>query len=158
SAPNDARHKPGDPEMFSFLTPWVKRLIAANVLVFAAQYMLPWITDAFAFAPSVMFSRPCTLFTYMFLPCGISPLVFHMVTLGFFGPKVELQLGGKRFLTLYFVSGLSGALLSFFTSPYGIVGASGAIFGVQLAYATFWPRDRFYIWGVLPLEARWVVI
>ena len=39
-----------------------------------------------------------------------------------------------------------------------IVGASGGIFGVMMAFAWFWPRDRIYIWGVLPIEARWLVV
>jgi Zn-finger nucleic acid-binding protein len=52
-----------------------------------------------------------------------------------------------------------GAALSFlFTPSTAIVGASGAIFGVLLGYAHYWPKDQIYIWGVLPVEARWFVI
>jgi hypothetical protein len=70
-------------------------------------------------------------------------------------------MGSGRFLGLYFVAGLGGALLSLILSqvaPYPIVGASGAIFGVELVYASLWPHDRIYIWGALPVEARWLVI
>jgi membrane associated rhomboid family serine protease len=82
-----------------------------------------------------------------------------MLGLYFFGPRVELELGGARFLWLYFISGLMGAVLSFFFTPFvAIVGASGAIYGVFLAYAFFWPRDRIFIWGILPIEARWLVV
>jgi hypothetical protein len=82
-----------------------------------------------------------------------------MLSLFFFGPRVEARLGGRRFLILYFVSGIMGALLSFaFTPDARIIGASGAIFGVMLAFATFWPRDQILIWGILPVEARVLVI
>ena len=43
-------------------------------------------------------------------------------------------------------------------SPHAqIIGASAAIYGVVLAFARFWPTDKIYIWGILPLEARWLV-
>jgi hypothetical protein len=60
---------------------------------------------------------------------------------------------------LYFISGLSGAVLSYFLTPNAfIIGASGAIFGVELAFAIFWPREKVYIWGALPIESRWLVL
>src|SRR4029079_18573037 len=50
-----------------------------------------------------------------------------------------------------------GALLSFINPYVYIIGASGAVFGVQLAFARYWPRDRILIWGVLPVEA-WLLV
>ena len=82
-----------------------------------------------------------------------------MLGLYFFGPRVEQRIGANRFLWLYFLSGISGALLSLLAgAECAIIGASAAIFGVVLAFARFWPTDKIYIWGVLPLEARWLVI
>jgi membrane associated rhomboid family serine protease len=150
--------------MFSFLTPWVKRLIAANVLVFvASQFFVPQLNDFLAFYPHWAYIRlmPWTFVTYMFAHGGWSHLIFNMISFGFFGPRVEAQMGGGQFLTMYFVAGLGGALLSLAlasVAPYPIVGASGAIFGVELVYATVWPHDRIYLWGALPVEARWLVI
>ncbi|MGH7754567.1 MAG: rhomboid family intramembrane serine protease, partial [Gemmatimonadales bacterium] len=100
---------------------------------------------------------PWTLFTYMFVHAGTAHLLFNMLGLYFFGPRLEVQLGGRSFLGLYFVSGLTGALLSFaspVTRNAGIVGASGAIYGVFLGYARFWPHDRILIWGIVPVRAR----
>lgn len=145
--------------MFGHLTPWVKRLIVANVLVFLVQqFALPGLAYSFDFWPVQALQRPWTFVTYMFLHAGWWHLAFNMLTLYFFGPKVEAQLEGRRFITLYFVSGITGAVLYSFTSHNPMVGASGAIFGVQLAYATYWPHDRIYIWGVLPVEARLMVV
>jgi membrane associated rhomboid family serine protease len=105
-----------------------------------------------------MFQRPWTLITYMFLHGDIWHILFNMVALYFFGNRVEDRLGGSRFLVLYFLSGISGGLLSFLFAPrVEVIGASAAIYGVMLAYARFWPRDVFMFWGVIPVEARWLV-
>jgi membrane associated rhomboid family serine protease len=144
--------------MFSFMTPWVKRLLIANVVVFVITLAMPRVTDLLLFQPASAFYRPWTFVTYMFVHGGYWHIIFNMITLAFFGPRVEAQLGSGRFIVLYFLSGLGGALLSFITPMAMIVGASGAIFGVELAYAMIWPRDKILIWGVLPVEARWLVI
>jgi membrane associated rhomboid family serine protease len=150
--------------MFSFLTPWVKRLIAANVIVFVvSEYFLTNLDFFIRFTPDWLYIRamPWTFVTYIFAHASWTHIIFNMLTLGFFGPRVEAQMGGRRFITMYFVAGLGGALLSLAlksVAPYPIVGASGAIFGVMLVYATLWPREKVYIWGALPVEARWLVI
>src|SRR5919112_4180488 len=128
--------------MFSFMTPWVKRLLIANVVVFAITLAMPGVVGLLLFQPASVFYRPWTLVTYMFVHGGYWHIVFNMITLAFFGPRVEAQLGSGRFIVLYFLSGLGGALLSFMTPMAAIVGASGAIFGVELAYAMIWPRDK----------------
>jgi membrane associated rhomboid family serine protease len=141
------------------VTPWVRRLIAANVIVFFLQYAVPGITDPLVFVPYAILFRPWTIVTYMFLHAGLSHILFNMIGLYFFGPRVEARLGSRRFVQLYFISGISGALLSFLFAPTSaIIGASAAVFGVMLGFAMFWPRDRIYIWGILPIEARWLVV
>jgi len=140
------------------MTPWVKRLLIANVGVYLLQLAYPELTSLFAFSASGVLRAPWTPITYMFVHGGIGHIFFNMLVLFFFGPRVEARLGSSRFLTLYLVSGLTGALLSSFTPMVPIIGASGAVFGVELAYARYWPRDKIYIWGVLPIEARWLVI
>jgi membrane associated rhomboid family serine protease len=94
----------------------------------------------------------------MFLHGGLGHIFWNMLGLYFFGPRVESRIGSQRFITLYLISGVAGALLSVALSPYLVVGASGAVLGVLMAFARFWPRERLYIWGVLPIEARWLVI
>lgn len=141
------------------MTPWVQRLLIANVLVFFLQQTMPGLEMQLAFIPALMLTRPWTIVTYMFLHAGLTHLLFNMIALYFFGPRVEQRIGSERFFALYMISGITGGLLSFVFAPAAaIVGASGAIFGVLLAFARFWPRDRIYIWGVLPIEARWLVI
>lgn len=143
------------------LTRWVRNLLIANVAIYFLQLAMPEVTNAFMFVPGLEFVRPWTLVTYMFLhdPNSIWHIVFNMFALFIFGPRVEQRMGPNRFLWLYFVSGVSGALLSLLLAPNDpIIGASAAVFGVMLAFARFWPTEKLYIWGVLPLEARWLVI
>ena len=149
------------------MTPWVMRLLVANVLFYfvagpgtTLQALLTlnpaaiFGVDQF-FIPQIPF-RPWTLVTYMFMHANFNHILFNMIGLFFFGPRLETKLGGKSFLYLYFISGLGGALLTLpapFMFNSRIVGASGAVYGVVFAFAYFWPRERIYIWGILPVQA-----
>src|SRR5918992_2587074 len=143
------------------MTPWVRRLLVANALMYLAletrAFPIPF--DLLVLVPAAIPIRPWTLITYMFLHGGLGHVVFNMLALYFFGSRVELRIGSRHFILLYLISGIAGGLLSLVFAPYApIIGASGAVFGVSFAFAYFWPRDRIYIWGVLPIEARLLVI
>ena len=142
------------------LTPWVKNLLIANVALFFLGTSFPFLSNLLALYvhPLALLMRPWTIVTYMFVHASMSHLFFNMLGLFFFGPRLESKLGGKQFLYLYFLSGICGALLSFvFSMGIVIVGASGGVYGVLLGFAMFWPRDKIYIWGILPIEARWLI-
>src|SRR5438309_522071 len=118
------------------LTPWVKRLLIANVAVFLLTLGLPIVGDYLAFVPSDILSRPWTALTYMFVHQGVWHILFNMLALFFFGPPVEERFGPREFIKYYIICGLGGAALSFafaYNSP--VVGASAAIYGVMLAFA-----------------------
>jgi len=140
------------------MTPWVKRLLIANVGVFLLQLAYPELTGILQFVPAGVLHAPWTPFTYMFAHGGWLHIGFNMLGLWIFGPRVEARLGSNRFIALYLVSGLTGALLSVFTPFVAIIGASGAVYGVELAYARYWPREKFLVYGIVPVEARWLVI
>ncbi len=140
------------------MTPWVTRLIIANVIVFIITMLNPDVTRVFMLVPYLILLRPWTLITYMFLHAGFWHLFFNMLGLYFFGPRLEATLGSSRFLRLYFISGISGGLLSFVFAPFTpIIGASAAVFGIFYGFAHFWPKEQLYIWGIVPVEARWFV-
>jgi membrane associated rhomboid family serine protease len=128
----------------------------ANVGVFLLTVAFPMVSFLFRFDPNLMLERPWTAVTYMFLHAGVWHIFFNMLGLYFFGPALENRLGSRHFIALYFISGLTGAALSFF-DPAPMVGASGAVFGVFLGFAYYWPRQQILIWGVLPVEARVLV-
>jgi membrane associated rhomboid family serine protease len=142
------------------MTPWVTRLLIANIGMFVLQAAFePVLTNTLMFVPAYILARPWTIVTYMFLHGGIGHIFFNMLALYFFGPRVESRIGSRRFFTLYMWSGIAGALLSFLFAPFSaIIGASGATFGVMLAFAFFWPGERLMIWGIVPVEARVLVL
>ena len=141
------------------MTPWVLRLIIANIVVYFLERTGTGIANALAFVPSEVLRQPWTLVTYMFVHANTTHILFNMLALYFFGPRVEERLGSRRFITLYALSGISGAVLSMIFAPFApIVGASGAVFGIMLAFAKFWPKAQIYIMGILPLEARIAVM
>ncbi len=141
------------------MTPWVLRLIAANVVVFVLCMASPALVNNFVFVPGLFLIRPWTVVTYMFLHANVTHIFVNMLSLFFFGPRLEFEMGAKKFLALYFISGVSGAIVSLVFSPEAaILGASGAVFGVMLGFAYFWPREPIYIWGVFPVQSRWLVL
>ena len=119
---------------------------------------LPGVVWTFVLVPILIPYRPWTVVTYLFLHAGFAHLFFNMLALYFFGPRLEARIGGRHFIGLYLTSGIVGALVSLVTPTALIVGASGAVFGVMLGFAHYWPRDPVYIWGLLRIEARWLVI
>jgi membrane associated rhomboid family serine protease len=145
------------------MTPWVRRLIIANVVVFVIQKVLdptfPF-TILLEFVPAYLLERPWTIITYAFLHGSIWHIFFNMFALWVFGPRVEERLGPRSFITLYLISAIGGGLLSFATPTTRmtpIIGASGAIMGVLMAYAKYWPNERFLIYGVIPAPA-WLLV
>jgi membrane associated rhomboid family serine protease len=107
-----------------------------------------------------------TFVTYMFIhdTAGFSHILFNMLGLLIFGIHVERQMGSWEFLLYYFIAGTLAGIFSFavyyVTRNYmvALMGASGAIFAVELAYAVFFPDSIIYIWGILPLRAPVMVL
>jgi membrane associated rhomboid family serine protease len=140
------------------VTPVVRSLLIATVVAFFLQGTVALVYQAFVFVPQLVLVRPWTLVTYMFLHGSITHILFNMLGLFFFGPRVEARIGSRQFAILYFVSGISGALLSLAFSRAPIVGASAGVFGVMLGFAHFWPDEPIHIWGIIPVPARILVI
>lgn len=152
----------GPQRMFG-MTPWVRRLLVANLLVFLLQQTVILHADrAFAFDPITALSRPWTAVTYMFLHAGILHLAFNLLALYIFGPPVEERMGSRAFIGFYFAGGLGGALLSYalvlllHSSP--VIGASAAVYAVMLAFAWYWPDEPIYVFPFpQPVYAKWLV-
>lgn len=154
----------GPQRMYS-LTLWVRRLLVANLLVFLIQKTLlidPKYVAAFGFNPMEAWQQPWTFFTYMFLHGNILHLLFNMLMLYVFGPSVEDRMGSRMFLLFYLVCGLGGATLSFLLmtwAPVGtIVGASGAVMGVAVAFAWYWSNYPVFVFPLPdPIPAKWLI-
>jgi membrane associated rhomboid family serine protease len=141
------------------MTPWVRILLFANIGAYFVQMVAPELATAFVFIPRLVLVRPWSVVTYMFLHGSFTHILFNMIGLFFFGPRVEERLGSRQFASLYFLSGISGAALSFVMSPSApIIGASAGVFGVMFAFAYFWPDAPIHIWGIIPVPARLLVV
>jgi membrane associated rhomboid family serine protease len=155
-----------DPQRMFGMTPWVRRLLVANLLVFLCQKTVlvdPRFQALFGFQPLFALARPWTFVTYMFLHGGLLHLAFNMLALFMFGPAVEERMGSRPFLTYYTLCGLGGAAFSFLLMQvrpvdHPIVGASAAIYGVLLAFAWAWPDQPIYVFPFpAPIPAKWLV-
>jgi membrane associated rhomboid family serine protease len=151
-------YSPGFSNPFGFsVTPWVKKLMIANAVVFVITLAFGGLVSYLAFTPSRVFPQVWTIFTYMFVHAGLFHLLFNMLSLFFFGPPLEERWGGREFLKFYLIAGAGGAALSFVFPQNSIVGASGAVYGVMVAFAMYWPDNPIYIWGIFPVKAKWLV-
>jgi membrane associated rhomboid family serine protease len=99
-----------------------------------------------------------TVVTYMFVHGWLAHLAFNMFTLWMFGPRLEHLWGTRSFVQFYMWCGLGGAFAHLlFAQHTSVVGASGAISGVLVAYALRWPDEEVYVFGVIPMKSRWLI-
>jgi membrane associated rhomboid family serine protease len=141
-------------------------LIGINVLVYLAQHLFRSATFFLAmFPPLILKGWVWQFVTYMFVhdPQRWSHLIFNMLGLFVFGVQVERRMGSKEFLLYYFITGTLAGVISFIAyyltkTPAILLGASGAVFAVELAFATFFPDAIIYIWGIIPLRAPVMVL
>ncbi|HLE07031.1 MAG TPA: rhomboid family intramembrane serine protease [archaeon] len=118
-------------------------LAAITAVVFVLQIIFPAITENFSLMSSEVFARPWTILTSIFLHGGIEHLMYNMFALVLFGLILEEIVGSRKFLLLYFSSGLIASLA---TIPFynASLGASGAVFGILGALAIL--RPKMVVW------------
>lgn len=145
------------------LTPWVRGLLIANAVVYLLTITVftgPWFFDLFAFQPRQLLFRWWTPFTYLFLHAGFLHLAMNCLLLFVFGPAVEEKWGSRTFGMYYFICGFGGAALSFAMLIFGyappVIGASGAILGIGLAFVLNWPDAPMMIFPLpFPIKVKW---
>jgi membrane associated rhomboid family serine protease len=144
------------------MTPAVQWLIAANVGVFFLQVTLlggDTVFGALGLDPSRFPAEWWSVISYMFVHGGVWHIAFNMLSLWMFGPRIENIWGPRSFTYFYLWCGIGGAIAHLlFRGDAGLVGASAAVMGVLLAYALRWPDEEVYVFGVLPMKTRWLVV
>lgn len=101
------------------------------------------------------------LATYMFLHGGFSHILINMFVLWMFGRELEGIWGSKEFLKYYFLTGTAAGATIFLWnlgSSVPTIGASGAVFGVLVAYALFFPDREIYVYFLFPVKAKYFVL
>jgi membrane associated rhomboid family serine protease len=164
--------------MFQSLPPVIKNLVIINAIVFVFLF---WASGNAEFAPvllnfmlcksDLIFSRPMfeemyaygefkplQLVTHFFSHKEIFHILFNMMALTSLGSGVEYVMGSKRFLEFYLFCGFVGGLIIAFLDPSNnpVLGASGAISGVIVAFAFLFPKEKLSVFFLPPIEARWV--
>lgn len=159
--------------------PAVKNLIMINVLVWVAQLifdnrlgiaiseegLVGGFTAKIALWPvgSPNF-RPWQLVTHMFAHAASGPymfwhILFNMFALWMFGRILESVWGSKRFLIFYMICGLGAGVAQLCTNSGMAVGASGAVFGILVAFAMTFPNTELYLMFLpIPIKAKWAVL
>jgi membrane associated rhomboid family serine protease len=153
------------------LTPAVRSLIILNVAGYLVSLVLPSISIWGGLIPALVFERwwiwqPVT---YMFLHGGLFHLLFNMLALWMFGVDLERLWGTRFFTRFYLVAGLGAAASTLIMSllPFGFaealygsvtVGASGAIYGLLVAFAMMYPHRPIDLYMLFPIPARIFVI
>ncbi len=103
------------------------------------------------------------LITYQFMHGGFSHILFNMFALWMFGSSIEDVFGSKKFLIFYLLAGVSAGLLHLFVSPMlgsspaVTIGASGAVYGVLIAYALFFPDNLIFLYFLIPVKAKYLI-
>lgn len=144
------------------ITPWVGRLLMVNaavLLLLLTVFTSPAFVGALEFNPETVVGRPWTMFTYMFVHGSLLHLAANSLMLFVFGPPVERRLGGQAFILFYLYSGVVAAVFSLMMSTFltvgPFVGASGALFGVALAFVLYWPDAEMTVFPIpLPITAK----
>lgn len=152
--------------------PVVKNLIIANCIALLAIELLPIGNEIIAylalFNPESPFFHSFQVVSYMFLHGGLSHLFFNMFALWMFGRVIEYDLGSKRFLTYYLSCGVGAGIIQLLVNylefgglpfPVITVGASGAVFGLLLAYGMMHPNNVVMLmFPPIALKAKWFVV
>lgn len=164
--------------MFQSLPPVTRNIIIANVMIYLVSnfFQYPVLYSYLsAFYPSSPYFHGWQIITHMFMHApfreggGIMHILFNMMTLWSFGPVLEQALGQKKYASLYFLSGIGAYFLNcgwnFVELSQGgsfqdianvpMMGASGAIFGVVAAFATFFPDAKLmFMFIPFPIKAK----
>tara|TARA_S200000501_G_scaffold211762_1_gene198970 strand:- start:335 stop:1162 length:828 start_codon:yes stop_codon:yes gene_type:complete len=160
SNPGQLSYKP------TLFTNAIKTLITINFIIFLLQTISKsdqLFFTIFGLVPKMVWSEFMLWqpFTYIFFHGDIWHVLINMFVLWMFGIELERMWGKKKFLTFYFVTGIGSGLITMLFGLHSltpIVGASGAIYGVLMAYGLTYPNRIVYLYGIIPIKSIWFVI
>lgn len=159
--------------LFANITTVVKNLIIINVIMFVATNLLgdEFFVNMAGFFVTSPFFKPWQVITHMFMHGSLGHIFFNMYALVLFGPRLENRFGSKKFLQYYMITGL-GAFAMYTLVVYlrnmehlqlieniPVVGASGAVFGILLAYGMTYPNERIMLmFPPIPMKVKHFVL
>jgi membrane associated rhomboid family serine protease len=144
----------------------IKNIIIANVVVFLVMYAFRterFFLYYFGLVPRLVWSKGYVwqLFTYMFIHGGFAHIFWNMFVLWMFGTELEATWGSREFYKYYFITGTASGLITFLfslNSGIPVVGASGALYAVLVAFALLYPNRLIYFYFLIPIKAKYFVL
>lgn len=155
------------PRQFQQIPMVVKNILIINVILFAAKNFLPQAIDLDRYLDLFPVNSkefmPHQFITYMFMHADVSHIFLNMLGVYMFGSILENVWGAKRFINFYLLCGLGAAglqlAISYFNNEYTVLlGASGALFGLLVAFAMMFPNTELQLYFVIPVKAKYLVI
>jgi len=160
SNPGEVSYKP------TLFTNAIKVIISVNFCIFVLQSLSQseaLFFPLFGLVPKLVWSDRMIWqpFTYLFLHGGVWHVLINMFVLWMFGGELERLWGKHEFIKFYFITGIGSGLVTMLfdlESMTPIVGASGAVYGVLLAYGLTYPNRTVYLYGIIPVKSIWFVL
>ena len=160
SNPGEFSYKP------RLFTNAIKVLISINFVIFILQTLSrseSLFFPLFGLVPKLVWSEKMIWqpVTYLFFHGGIWHVLINMFVLWMFGSELERLWGKNHFLKFYFITGVGSGLATMLVNVQSItpvVGASGAVYGVLLAYGLTYPNRTVYLYGIIPIKSLWFVL
>jgi len=146
------------------LTPVIKKLMIIMGIVFLLQMVVSnRISFTLGLVPILVWKKYFLwqLATYIFLHGGITHLLFNFLALWMFGGELESYWGSRKFLRYFLFCGIGAGICTVIFTPYQfipVIGASGAIYGILLAFGWLFPNRLIYIYFLFPIPAKYMVI
>ena len=159
---------------FSFFPPVIKNLLIINGVVFLLQLVMQGLTFQgipgayivdhwFALNPIGNNFQIWQLITYQFMHGSFTHILFNMFALWMFGIEIENLWGSKKFLYYYLLCGVVAGLFQIFLTPLltGLtaptIGASGAVYGVLIAFGVIFPNRYIFLYFFIPIKAKYLI-
>ncbi len=155
------------PRQFQQIPMVVKNILIINVVLFAAKFLLNETIDLDRYLDlypvGTPYFKPHQFITYMFMHADLSHIFLNMLGVYMFGSILENIWGAKRFLNCYLLCGLGAAALQLGISAFNnqftiLLGASGSVFGLLVAFAMMFPNTELQLYFVIPVKAKYLVI
>jgi len=138
-------------------------MIIMGIVFLVQMFITRWIDFYFGLIPLMVWKKYFLwqLFTYIFLHGGFSHILFNLLALWMFGGELENYWGSKKFLFYFLFCGIGAGICTVVFTPYQfipVIGASGAIYGILLAFAWLFPNRPILIYFLFPIPAKYFVI